>query len=332
MKKLIPEFGNYSGEIESFPLSDFECKGFSDFFKQFRAKRWRFTGVFSPDIVMGIAVVDAGYLGTTFVYLYDRKTGKITEYNGKSPLGKASIITDNLSKGTAVFSQKQDLVKMDWDVKHKIEKAIISVKTKSDRIITDINILNNSAINEPHQVTFPTFKKKFAFTHKVAGLSASGWIKLGNKTYELNPKNSFAVIDHTIGYHDYNWKWLWSSLSGLSEDGRLIGLNLVSPITHETINENALWVDGKKHLTGEAIFEYSRKNIKNNWLIKTKNKMVNMAFKPLEIRKENINIGIIKSKFSQPIGLYNGYFILPEGEKIYIKDQIGIAEEHFARW
>lgn len=331
-KTSLPEFGTYSGEIEEFPLNDYKFRNiFYNLFKHLRAKRWRFTGVFSPEIVIGIAVVDTGYIGTSFTYVYDRETGEIAEYTGMSLLGRACNITDNLSKGKAVFNQGKNLISMDWDLKKGIEEIKISLQTKSNRIEADIKVLEDIKVNEPHQVTFPTFKNKFAFTHKIAGLSAIGSIKCNEKTYHLNKDYSFAAIDHTLGYHDYNWEWLWSSLSGLSEDGRIIGLNLVAPITHKTINENVLWIDGKKFVLGESDFE-NKKNIMGIWKIKTKNKMVDLRFEPLKVRSETINIGIIKSKFAQPIGLYNGHFLLPDGEKIYIKDQIGIAEEHFARW
>ncbi len=331
-KTNLPEFGTYSGEIEAFPLNDYKFRNiFYNLFKHLRAKRWRFTGVFSPEIVMGIAVVDTGYIGTSFAYVYDRKTGEIAEYTGKSLLARACNITDNLSKGKAVFNQGKNLISMDWDLKNGIELINIAVQTKSNRIEADIEVLEDVKVNESHQVTFPTFKNKFAFTHKIAGLPVTGSIKCNGKAYNLDKDCSFAAIDHTMGYHDYNWKWLWSSLSGLSEEGRIIGLNLVAPITHKTINENVLWIDGKKFVLGESDFE-NKKNIMGIWKIKTKNKMVDLTFEPLKVRSEAINIGIIKSKFAQPIGLYNGHVLLPDGEKIYIKDQIGIAEEHFARW
>lgn len=330
--KKAPEFNIYSGEIEDFPIDEYDYKGFSFLPKKFRIKRWRFIGIFSPEIVMGIAVVNMAYLGSAFVYGYDRKTGKIIEFNGKQPLAKDCNITDNLISGKAEFLQRDNKISINWDLKEGIERINLSVQTKKENITAEINLFEALKSHIPHQTVFPTFKDNIAFTHKLAGINAAGKIKIGNKNFDLNKENSFAVIDHTIGYHDYNWRWEWASLSCLSESNEIIGLNLVSPITDKRINENALWFENRKLPIGEAVFEYNKDNIMDEWSIKDKNGIVDLIFTPLEKRAETINIGIIKSKFSQPIGLYNGVIKIPNGKEYIIKDKIGLAEEHFARW
>ncbi len=59
---------------------------------------------------------------------------------------------------------------------------------------------------------------------------------------------------------------------------------------------------------------------------------LDLIFKPFKDRTAQTNLGIIFSEVHQMFGHYNGTVIADDGEKIQVKDLIGFAEEHHARW
>ena len=59
---------------------------------------------------------------------------------------------------------------------------------------------------------------------------------------------------------------------------------------------------------------------------------LDLVFAPFKDRAARTNLGLIFSEVHQLFGRYNGTAVTDDGEKIQIKDLIGFAEEHHARW
>ena len=59
---------------------------------------------------------------------------------------------------------------------------------------------------------------------------------------------------------------------------------------------------------------------------------LDLTFTPFKDRTATTNLGIITSQVHQMFGRYNGHVTTNEGKVIPVKDLIGFAEEHHARW
>jgi hypothetical protein len=59
---------------------------------------------------------------------------------------------------------------------------------------------------------------------------------------------------------------------------------------------------------------------------------LDLTFTPFKERIATTRLGIIDSEVHQMFGRYNGKVVSDAGETIWIKDLIGFAEEHHARW
>jgi len=68
------------------------------------------------------------------------------------------------------------------------------------------------------------------------------------------------------------------------------------------------------------------------WKFSDSQGRLNLIFTPFKDRLAKTNLGIITSQVHQMFGRYNGTFRSDEGEEVQIKDLIGFAEEHQARW
>jgi len=329
-----PAFGLYTGEIKNLDLSPYKLPGLwnTSILKPLRAKRWRFVGLFSEEIVCGMAVVDAGYVGTAFAYAFDMKEKRIHEFKAQSPLGRAVCMADSAVCGEAVFEKGNNRIGLYYGLgNNNSSKVEVDVKLASGRLIIEADFAETDANAVPHQLISPTPGGSFAFTHKTAGIPATATVSYPGRTIKLDSGNTFAGIDHTAGYHDYHWVWYWSAMGGIAENGQRIGLNLVSPVHHPTFTENAIWVDGKRYPVGQARYTFDKNNILKPWTVKTIDDMVELEFTPYGERWENFSAGIFNSRFHQPVGKYKGLFRV-EGKEIRFSNVSGVCEDHEAHW
>ena len=68
------------------------------------------------------------------------------------------------------------------------------------------------------------------------------------------------------------------------------------------------------------------------WRFSDNRGRLDLTFTPFKDRLAQTNLGIITSEVHQMFGRYNGQVITDEGDVILVKDLIGFAEEHQAKW
>lgn len=325
-----PAFGAYTREIRDIGLKQYR-PGLPWALKRFRAKRWRFVGLYSREIVVGIAVVQVGYIGTSFAYVFDMERKSMTEFTAKSPLGINSIVPDHAFEGDLSFIQGSNRILVRYGHEGSVNEVDVDINSGS-LLKIHARMDESPEVITPHQIIIPTPGGGFAFTHKSAGLPVEGRIVTRDHEYELKKGEAFGAIDHSAGYHDYHWEWRWASFGGLADDGVRVGLNLAEPAYHPTINENALWVDGNLIPLGEASFAFDPKSILSPWRISTDDGVIDLDFEPLGERAEKIDIGFILSRFHQPVGLFSGTITPQGGRPLTIKNVPGVVEDHEAKW
>jgi hypothetical protein len=68
------------------------------------------------------------------------------------------------------------------------------------------------------------------------------------------------------------------------------------------------------------------------WHLTDDENRLDLIFTPFKDRTATTNLGIIFSEVHQMFGHYNGRVVLDDGTPLEIRDLIGFAEEHHARW
>lgn len=324
-----PRFGVYAGEIQ-----DLDLRAYSALprrLKALRAKRWRFVGLVNPQIVAGVAVVHTGYMGSTFAYAFDLSQRKLIEFKDISFLARHVTFSDRLDRGEVRYEHGGDYVENRYTLGKVPSLLNVLAMTREGALEIHAEIDEDPTRTVPHQMIGPTPGGRVVFTHKSAGLPASGRIMVGSRQYTLDPGETFAAVDHTAGYHDYHWEWRWASFGGLTTEGRRIGLNLVDPIHHPVWQENAVWLDGRRYPVGRASFTFNKTHILAPWEILADEGRIRLQFAPLGERAETINTGLIKSAFHQPIGTFSGQLVV-NGEAVSVEGLPGVVEDHTARW
>ena len=83
---------------------------------------------------------------------------------------------------------------------------------------------------------------------------------------------------------------------------------------------------------GEVDFTYSNQNFMKPWTMKSADKRIDLVFTPFFDRNAKTDLAILRSEVHQMFGRYNGTVVTDEGKKLEIKDLVGWAEEHQAKW
>lgn len=297
-----------------------------------REKKWQYVGIYTDEVIIGLAVVDVGYLGTVFAYCYDRAEDKLWQVEVEPPLAAGIHLDRNVAQGYSTYESGDDKVVLASDVSAGYRWIRVNLKNNGVPFELSLRLHDNFKDIEPLQANRPTSSGTFSFTHKAAGLPVEGVARLGDKTFRFDPAKDFAVLDYTFGFPAHHTVWRWASFVGHATDGTRVGLNLVDPIQNETINENGIWIDGRLVDTGRAIYEYDPKDPMKPWRIKTQDGRVDLVFQALGKRAKNIDLGLLKSVFQQPFGYFTGT-IQDETGKVFTIDGVpGVVEDHEAKW
>ena len=171
-------------------------------------KRWRYVGVFAPELMLCAARAQVGPLWQSFWVLWDRAGERRYDHTSLRPRSRE--------------------VRMDGG---RIEIEARDVRASLT--------LGDAA---PVEATCPS-GSGWGWTRKRAGVPVRGTIEAGDRRWEIE---ALAVDDESAGYHQRHTSWLWSAGVGSAADGRAVAWNLVEGINDPPEgSERAIWVDGE---------------------------------------------------------------------------------------
>ncbi len=301
-------------------------------FQRFRIKRWDYYAVFSPQRFFSATIADLGYAGNIFVYSMDFETGELHEEGLVIPLGKGIELPRNSTEGDSRF--ENDKASLHFRLLPGERRITVSWPSfhEGRGIEADISLACPPG-HESMTIVIPIGEKRFYYNRKINCLPASGTVKYGDMTETLDPKTCLGSLDWGRGVWEYKSFWNWASASGFLPDGRTIGLNLGCGFGDlSKAGENAVILNNRIHKLGQVKFDYVSDDFMKPWKFTDAEGRLNLVFTPFKDRTAVTNLGIIQSEVHQMFGRYNGTVIADDGEQIQVKDLIGFAEEHQAKW
>ena len=300
--------------------------------QRFRIKRWDYYAVFTPASFFSATIADLGYAGNIFVYLLDFKTGELHEEGLVIPLGNGIVLPRDSMVGDSHFGNEKAELNFLLKGNHRILSVSWPGFNAGKGIQAEIS-LEEPAGAESMTIVIPIGKKRFYYNRKINCMPAQGQIKYGENTEVLSPNNCIGSLDWGRGVWEYQSYWNWASSSGFLPDGRTIGLNLGCGFGDlSKAGENALVLGNRIHKLEQVKFDYTSGNYMKPWKFTDNQGRLNLVFTPFKERLARTNLGVIFSEVHQMFGHYDGEVIADNGEVIKIKDLVGFAEEHHARW
>jgi hypothetical protein len=301
-------------------------------FQHFRIKRWDYYAIFSPQRFFSATIADLGYAGNLFVYTMDFETGELHEEGLVVPFGKGVELPRNNTEGNSRFEDKR--LKEVFTLKPGGRHLSVNWPAfhEGRGISAEIDLVEPAGC-ESMNIIIPIGERRFYYNRKINCMPASGFVKYGNLTDTLEPSACIGSLDWGRGVWEYQSFWNWASASGFLPDGRTIGLNLGCGFGDlSKAGENALILDNRIHKLDQVKFDYQSGDYMQPWKFTDTEGRLNLVFTPFKERVAKTEMVVITSEVHQMFGRYNGTAVTDEGETIEIKDLIGFAEEHHAKW
>lgn len=332
-----PRFGDYQGL--SAVLTPPPHEGVTAPVSQFlRHKRWMYTFAATDEIILTCAIVDAGPTGTTFLTIADRRTGHILADISR-PGGVRPFISINDKPGNG------------HSCRYRMPGSDVSMRTQDDTLRVRAKIgspIGLPAIGKPAvdlDLTFDiaaspaltvisqlqTDPPAVSTTGKNAALPVTGTVivRLGGFVHRFSV-NGLGGFDYTSGHLPRHTHWRWAFFSGRLPDGSPIGMNLTSGFSglEGACRENSLWLDGRLiALDPDATIDYDAQDPAKPWQVATADGDVELQFQPIGVHKESLNLGVIRSRFLQPVGEFTGTV-----RGVVVENMPGVVENQDTLW
>jgi len=300
--------------------------------QRFRIKRWDYYAVFTPQRFFSATVADLGYAGNVFVYTLDFANHDLHEEGLVIPLGRGVQLPRDSNAGETRFANKQATLRFAEDAGER-RLCVDWPGFHDGRGIRAEIALACPADHESMTITIPIGDKRFYYNRKINGMPARGFIHYGDAREELRPQESLGSLDWGRGVWEYQSFWNWASASAYLPDGRAVGLNFgkgFGDLSRAT--ENCVILDGRIHKLDQVGFDYQTGDYMQPWRFRDNEGRLDLTFTPFRERVARTALGIIASEVHQMFGRYAGRARLDGGEEIELRDVIGFAEEHHARW
>jgi hypothetical protein len=305
-------YGIYNDLIKDVSTKHWDRQGLIFKDRRLSRKTWIFFGVYTPDLICGIAIADAGVVATSFAYFYSFKDNVFVEDSQLVPLGFPASFDPNLNSDWQLgkYSIKTTGGTMNLEYHGKFDLKITAQQTN-----TGASIVAPSAGGRP-----------FNFTFKNVCLPVELNLKYKGQNYAAT--GEYGAIDFTKGFPPRETIWNWLAFTGTTESGKKIGVNLVKHFNSDL--ENILWLDGEKTELSPATFTMNKPLDKSNWHIQTHDGILDCTLVPNGARKENVNALIMKSIFVQTYGRISGTITINGVAEKFTAT--GVAEDHHAVW
>lgn len=272
-------------------------------------KRWRYVGVFGPDLMACAAIVHVGPARQIFWALFTRDPLR-GDPRASPHLGSRS------SQGSPGLRERTHMMPL---IRRLGSTAVVLEPGRAR--ITDAGVELDLELEEAPgiQAQCP-HGRAWVWTRKQAGMRAHGTLALDGGP--PRPVEALAVIDDTAGYHARVTEWWWAAGVGVGNDGQPLAFNLVSGVNDPpTGSERAVWVAGVPHETPPVGFASDLSAIGAQ-------DGSTLHFAPEAEREHHDNLLIVRSDYRAPFGTFTGH--LPGG--IALTDGLGVLEHHRARW
>ncbi len=302
------------------------------YFQRFRIKRWDYYAVFTPRRFFSATIADLGYAGNIFIYSMDFETGDLREEELVIPLGKGVELPRNSTEGDAHFENGK--ASLSFNLLPNQRHLTVSWPGYHDGagLQADITLACPPGY-ESMNIVIPIGRQRFYYNRKINCLPASGTLKVGDVSDTLDPHTCLGSLDWGRGVWEYQSYWNWASASGFLPDGRTIGLNLGCGFGDlSKAGENAIILENRVQKLEQVKFDYISGDYMKPWKFTDTEGHLELVFTPFKDRTARTNLGIITSEVHQMFGRYYGTVKTDEGKMVSIKDLIGFAEEHQARW
>ena len=297
--------------------------------RRFGYKQFQYFGIVSEHLMAGCALVNTGWLGMVFFYVFDPLSGRLDEQTWRSPLGGQPRLGDSPRQGRSVFRKSGVEVAMDYSETPDggLEKSLTLV-TAHTRLAAR---MAEPPTYQPMSICTRTGFTGWTYANKVAARPLTGTLVHRDQTHDLAAMDAWGHHDFSAGFMRRETWWNWACFSGRA-GGRAVGLNVSCGVNETAFSENCLWLDDRLVKVGGVYFDYDGDELMAPWRVHSQDERVDLRFEPLGRHRERLNLGLFGSNFHQIFGRFRGTIRDEHDAPLQIENLHGFVEEQYARW
>jgi hypothetical protein len=291
-------------------------------------RQFQFVAIQGADWILGVAIAKVRYVNTAFAYLYQRQQPcKVEEWLHPGSVGCA--LSPSPTLGCSRFGWRAAKIQLD------LTSDGLRMQLNTAQLQADIDIKREN--QAPIALCNPTGYQGLTYTEKNLALPVSGQLVDKTRQQAFDLTKALGGYDYSAGFMRRETSWRWACLQGVTADGRRLAINLAAGVNETGLTENALWLDGERHLLSPAQFRFQRASASTTpgsvtWQLTTLAGELELEFQSEFCRSERKNFAVLASNFRQYVGIYQGRLRLASGEWVAIAPQLGLAEDHYAKW
>lgn len=311
-----PRFGRYQGRIEQLCWHELPLPRWQRLLRPLRHKRWQYLALAHSDYLIGLAVVDVGWTGAAFAYLFDRRAGRLlADVSAESFPRHAARVADQAFADASFTSRALTI-----HFSRRDGYLAVEVSAPALRLAAHIAIDNMP----PVLAAIAPGDWLAHSTHKSGALQASGFADCQGQRFSLD--GAIASLDYSNGLlaRETDWRWASAHQAGL-------GFNLQQGYMADA--ENAIWLNQQLLPLDAVQFDYDAQQPLQPWHIYSHDGALDLQFTPEGLRSKNQNLLIATSRYIQVIGRFDGHIRHPSSQAVHVVQNLaGVTEDHFARW
>lgn len=294
-----------------------------------RKKKWNFWNWLSPGFVFSITLADIDLVQFCSVSLIDFQTreslsGISVRRSGSFPMPEEVERSIRFESRTLRY----ELVNESGDIQVSFHAAAVQGKPLSAEFI-----IRKPAGHETLNIVVPWTRERFQLNSKHNTLPVDGWVKVGERIYELKPEECHGVQDFGRGMWPYRSYWNWGVATGRQGDN-LIGVNFGGKWTTGTgVNENGICFNGRLYkIMEDLVWEYDPANWMKPWRVHAPySGMMDLTLTPAYPSTTKLSLGFLATGGTCVFGRWNGILRFA-GREVEVKHLPGWAEEFSHRW
>ncbi len=301
----------------------------------FRLKEWDYYHVIDSEgkFAFSMTFADNRYMGLVNCALFDFEEGKKYPYvEGKFfPMGKLNLPTTS-EEGNIEYKSKMVDYHIDRDENGR--HFYCTYKATKTRPALEADIYLAQPPMDTMVIATPWEEKKSAFYYnqKITCMPATGYVRMGDKTYTFDSSKDFGILDWGRGTWTYDNTWYWGIGSGIV-NGKPFGYNIGYGFGNtKNASENMVFYDGKCHKLDLIDFGMPTRNVMDKWYMTSNDNRWNMEFVPFYNDKTDLAVPIISQHADKLFGYLSGTVVLDDGTVLEIDNMVGFHEKVHNKW
>lgn len=324
----MPVYGHFDGMVHSLGLRNFRLtdemdRPLSGLQQRMQFRQQEFVSIHSRRYMLGLGLMASGFANSGFCYLYDLVSGKLYHKQWQWPLSLSEKLAHSPWQGTS--SAKGIKIKRENGLWH----LTLALSVQGVEISAQLS-LEPSALSLPMTLCCPNGYNGWGYAQQHSGLKLKGALSINHEPQPLS--RAMGGYGFWAGYASGQNRWRWACING-EPNGVPIALNLACGINDTGSCQNVLWQDGARHLLTPVHFNVDHRPAREGrWRIWSEREELDLWFTPtnhVQHRQKGLRTRVLRRHY---MGVFDGWVRDGSGQQQPIKQQLGIAEDFFARW